>query len=358
LTTYERLADVPSAPGRYVVRIPVTVDLSGLDVAIWTHALVGDRPGPTLLLLSGAHGNEWGHIEFMHRFVRDFDPAGVSGTVLVVPQANQPALGALTRAVPDDSDQPDVNRSYPGEGRRFTWLAEQIATALATTVIARSNAVLEFHLGIWGSAMGSSIVGNDYTDERVRQGCMDLALIFGVPLIFATRAVSGFPGPRSLLGYAGERAGVPTSGSMIGGTGFERPLEQRWQQANEKGIANVMAYMGMVDGQPDMPDSYLVYETVQRVNPRVGGLLLPARPTEEFGREVRAGEVLGHVVSPYTLDVIETLEVPMDGFLAYWSRDYPVHPGDWAFGVIPTDHPGTRRVRLGEGDLPRWSPPA
>ena len=354
MTTYEQLADVPSAPGNYLVRIPVTVDLSGLEVAIWTHVLVGERPGPTLLLLSGAHGNEWGHIEFLHRFVRSFDPAAVSGTVLVVPTANQAALGALTRAVPDDSDQPDVNRSYPGEGRRFTWLAEQIATALAGTVIAGADAVIEFHVGIWGSAMGSSIVGSDYGIESIRRGCMDLALVFGVPLIFATRAVSGFPGPRSLLGYAGERAGVPASGSMIGGTGFERGLEAGWQGANLKGIANVMAFMGLVDGEPELPESFLVYETVQRVNPKVGGLLMPARQPEEFGRQVSAGEVLGHIISPYSLDVIETLESPMDGFLAYFSRDYPARPGDWAFGVIPADHPGTRRIKLTDGDRPRW----
>lgn len=354
MTIHERLADVPATPGKHVARLPVTVDLDGSEISIWTHVLIGARPGPTLLLLSGAHGNEWGHIEFFHRFCRDFQPDGVAGRVLVVPVANSLALGGLTRAIPDDSDQPDVNRSFPGEGRRFTWLAEQIATKLADEVIPQADALLEFHVGIWGSALGSSIIGNDYTDPRMSRRCLDLALVFGTPLIFATRAVTGFPGPRSLLGYAGEKAGVPMSGSMLGGAGFERGLEEGWHADNERGIRNVMTWMGMLEGDVTLRESYLAYETVQRVNPRVGGLLLPARPVEEFGREVTTGEVFGTVVSPYSLEVIETLSAPMDGYLAYWARDYPVRPGDWAFGVIPKDHPGTRSISLSEDEQPRW----
>src|SRR5690348_16859588 len=113
LPIYPSLGHVPSTPGRYLARIPVTVDLDGHEISLWTHSLVGARPGPTLLLLSGVHGNEWGHIDFLARFVRDFRPDDVSGVVLVVPSANPAAIGAVARAVPDDSDQPDVNRSFP-----------------------------------------------------------------------------------------------------------------------------------------------------------------------------------------------------------------------------------------------------
>ncbi len=354
MSVHASIDEVTSAPGRHLVRIPVTVDLSGQEVAVWTHVLVGARPGPTLLLLSGVHGNEWGHIEFLARFVRDFSPDDVRGTVLVAPTVNPVALGGLSRAVPDDSDQPDVNRSFPGEGRRFTWLAEQIATTPARDLVGRADAVLDFHLGIWGSALGSSIVGIDYSDGVVNRRCMDLALAFGTPLIFATRVVGSFPGPRSLLGYAAEKAGVPASGSMLGGAGFGRDLEATWQTANLRGIRNVMALMAMIDEPLALPPTYLRYETVERVNPRSGGLLVPERGTDTFGRPVSAGELLGRVLSPYSLDVIEELKAPMDGYLAYWARDYPVHPGDWAFGVIPRDHPGTRSFEAVSSDLTSW----
>lgn len=354
MSTKGTLTEVPTEPGRYLVRLPVTVDLNGHEIAVWTHVLVGAQPGRTLLLLSGVHGNEWGHIEFMARFVRDFHPSQVRGTVMVVPTANPAALGQLRRAVPDDSDQPDVNRSFPGDGRKFTWLAEQIATTIASELIARADAVLEFHLGIWGSALGSSIVGTDYSSHEMNRRCMDLAMLFGTPLIFASRVVGSFPGPRSLLGYAAERAGVPVAGSMLGGAGFARGLEEAWQSANLRGIRNVMVHLGMTDGRVELPTEYLRYTTIHRVNPRRGGLLVPVAATDTFGRPVQAGEVLGRIVSPYSLETIEELVAPMDGFLGYWSRDYPVHPGDWAFGIIPSDHPETESFALTATDMPEW----
>src|SRR5690606_33039905 len=112
---------------------------------------------------------------------------------------------------------------------------------------------------------------------------------------------------------------------------------------------NVMKGLGMLEGAPELPERYLIYERVQRVNPRVGGLLLPSNTTETFGRLVQAGELLGRVVSPFTFEVLEELRAPFEGYLAYWARSYPLRPGDWAYAVIPIDHPGTRWVQY-----PHW----
>jgi predicted deacylase len=59
---------------------------------------------------------------------------------------------------------------------------------------------------------------------------------------------------------------------------------------------------------------------------------------------VEAGSLLGEVVSPYTFGVLEELHAPADGLLFYTARDYPVHPGDWAFGVADTDSATSRWV--------------
>jgi predicted deacylase len=51
-------------------------------------------------------------------------------------------------------------------------------------------------------------------------------------------------------------------------------------------------------------------------------------------KEVKAGQVLGRVMSPYSFEVLEELRAPGDGILMYTARSYPVRPGDWAFGVV------------------------
>jgi predicted deacylase len=349
MTIHQSLSKLPAAPGKYRVQIPVTTDMNGMEVSIWVNVIKGAQPGPSLTLLAGLHGNEWLHLEFFRRFVETCDPEGMHGTVLVIPMANAVAFGRLSRSVPDDSDNADANRSFPGTGRKFTWIAEQLATSLANEVFASTDYLLDFHSGIWGSTMGSSILATDYTDPKTNEQSLDLGLAFGNPLIFAARMVGSFPGPRSAQGYAGEVLGIPCSGSMVGGAGFDTKDEEAWHAMNLRGIRNVMIRLGILPGVMELPEKYLLYEMVHRSNPTSGGLLLPQRNPETFGREVNEGEILGTVVSPFSFDVLDELKAPVDGYLAYWSRIYPVRPGDWAYGVIPKDHPETRWV-----DRPDW----
>lgn len=343
MTIYTSISDAPTTPGKYLARIPVTTDINGFDVTITAHILVGATPGPTLTLLSGLHGNEWLHLEFFRQFVAEFDPATTAGRVLVVPMANAVAFGTLSRYVRDDSDNADANRSFPGGGRTFTWLAEQVATTIANEVFAHTNALIDFHLGIWGSVMCSTIYSSDYTDPEVSERSRALALAFGSPWIFAART-RGWPGPRTSQGYAGEILGIPSCGSFIGGAGFDRDLERDWAQRNLTGIRNVMKHLGMVSGEQNLPDRYLIYEAVHRVNPKNGGLLEPVNLVETFGRPVQKGELLGRIISPFSFEVIEELVSPADGVLSFWARNYPIRPGEWAYGVVPLDHAGSRYV--------------
>ena len=70
---YESVKDLPQTAGKYKVRVPVTIDVNGSDVVIWTHALVGATEGPTLTLLAGLHGNEWLHLHFFLRLIEAFE---------------------------------------------------------------------------------------------------------------------------------------------------------------------------------------------------------------------------------------------------------------------------------------------
>ena len=351
------IREVPAEPGWHRVRVPITTDLNGMEVGLTVHVLNGHADGPTLSLLSGLHGNEWHHLHTFRELRTRLSAADVRGQLLMVPVANQVSFGPLQRHLNDDSDNPDANRAFPVPTTQHTWLAEQIATAVAQHVLEHADYLLDFHLGMWGSTLGSTIVGTDYGDPAVSALSRDMSFAFGTPLIYRSPMVGGFPGPRSSQGWAGERLRIPCCGSMLGGAGFERAEEAEWRYANVQGVRNVLAFLGMLDAPMDLPDRYLVYEKVQRVNPRVGGLLVPERLPETFGREVTAGELLGRVVSPYTLDTIEELVAPFDGYLAYWARDYPVRPGDWAYCVIPSDHPGTRWIDASDLDLETPSVP-
>lgn len=344
----DSLDRVPSTPGRHHVHLPVARDLTGRMVGIDVIVHQGAQPGPTLTVLSGMHGDEWLHLEFFRRLDAELDPAALRGRVLMVPIANASAFGVQMRNVLHEVDAPDMNRVFPVTPRPQNGLPEQLAATLAKEVLARSDALLDFHLGIWGSTLGSSIIGTDFSDAGVRAKCKELALVFGLPLIFEVKMMSVFPGPRAAQAYTGEVLKIPSCGSFHGGAGFDADLEDDWMGANYRGIRNVMRHLGMEDGPIELPERYLSYEVVQRISPKSAGYLLPERRRDVFGRELKEGELLGRILNPFTLETIEELRAPMDGYLAYWARNYPVHPGGWAFAVVPRDHAGTRWIDASE----------
>ncbi len=325
-------------PGRHHLSLPVTTDLDGNDIRLHLHLVVGERPGKTLTVVAGQHGLEWMPIETLRRVLDGLDPSTMSGAFLALPVANPPTLGILRRNTPDDSDNADLNRVYPGHE---TWIAEQIASTIVREILPATSALIDFHWGIWGSCMGEMTYGADFPDAEVVATSRAMALAFGHPTVRAAKVCSVSPGPKSLVGYAGAVLGIPSMIGNVGGAGFAPDREEAWLELEADGLLSVMRLLDILPGEPKRLGRYLVSSSVVRVNPSVGGLFYPQRDPEAFARRVEKGEVLGRVMSPYTLETLETLTAPCAGFLLYFARWYPVRPGDWTFAVIPEDHPDT-----------------
>src|SRR2546425_3587273 len=177
-----------------VMRIPVTVDLDGNNISLGVHVVAGAKPGKTLALLSTLHGGEWQSIEIVRRVVERLDPAGMSGNVVGLPVGNPVALGQLTRSTPDESDNADLNRVFPGQ---FTWIAEQLASVIAREVMAPSDAMIDFHMGLWGASLVAVMHGTDFPDAKVVEGSRAMARAFAWPCIHEAKVMAVFPGPRS-----------------------------------------------------------------------------------------------------------------------------------------------------------------
>ncbi len=342
-----RVAGELVRPGQYrVVRAPVLTDLDGCEIALHLHAVVGARPGPVLAVHTTLHGSEWLPIEAVRLLVGGLDPLAMAGALLAVPVANPIALSSRTRNLRDESDSPDLNRSFGGEQ---SWLADQLAAALVEHLYRPASALVDFHCGLWGAAMGSVTCGKDFADGEVSRQAFELARAFGHPYIRRSRFVTQFPGPKSSVGYAGQTLGIPGFGVEIGGAGFDEALEERWTDTAVRGLRNVLAHLGITQEPPPEPRRTLLFERLQRVNPRRGGMIEPLVHAEELmTREVAAGELLGRVLDPYTFECVEELRAPFRGLLNMAPRDYPARPGYWAYLVVDLDHPETRWLEPGE----------
>ena len=105
-----------------------------------------------------------------------------------------------------------------------------------------------------------------------------MARAFGHPYIEREQLISRFPGPGSMLGYAGEELGIPSAISEIGGAGFSPDLEEAWIETNVNGMLSIMRHLNILPGEPNILDRYMMIEKTHRVNPSVGGYLHPEIP--------------------------------------------------------------------------------
>jgi predicted deacylase len=324
------------------VSIPVLTDLDASEISLHVHVVAGSRPGPTLALATVLHGGEWLALEVALAILDRTDAADLAGSLVVVPVANPIAFASGTRNIVDESDSPDLNRSFGGEQ---AWLADQLGRAIAEHVLAKADAVIDFHCGLWGAAMGSVTCGRDYANPEVSARSYELARAFGQGHVRRGDLATRFPGPKSMVGYAGQVLEIPGIISEIGGAGFDPDLEQRWLEENVAGVQGVMRELGMLAGAPAIAEQITLFDAVRRVNPTVGGIVEPIFPPEGMMRvEIAAGELLGRVWSPYTFEVLEELRSPVRGLVDMVPRQYPVRPGDWAYLVVDLDATGTRTI--------------
>src|SRR5258706_6949446 len=102
-----------AAPGQKAygtIEVPAGVD-PALSIPVFVAN--GAKPGPVLALVSGAHGTEYASIIALEKVIERIDPAGLSGTVIVVPLLN---TNSFEKKVPhvNPIDNKSMNRFYPG----------------------------------------------------------------------------------------------------------------------------------------------------------------------------------------------------------------------------------------------------
>jgi predicted deacylase len=173
----------------------------------------------------------------------------------------------------------------------------------------------------------------DYTDPGVSEKSRRMALAYGYPVMHALRIHTGLRGPRTSVGYAGERYKIPGIVAEVGGLGFGEAQERAWLETNLRGTMGVMKHLGMMEGEPERVKKVLRIGDYWRVSPRVGGYLEPTIGLDRQFTEFAPGELMARVVSPLTFEVVDELRSPGRGTLFYSCRSTMARPGGWAFGV-------------------------
>ncbi len=193
--------------------------------------LRGARPGATLAVTAGIHGDEYEGIRAIFDVVEQLDPSMMSGDLLCVPVANPPAFWEVSRCSPLDGG--NLARVFPG--RTDASITEAIAYAIDREILSKADFLLDLHSAGVRFLM-PTMVGYDAADARGETA----AKIFGAPVIWAHDVIA--PG-RSVS--AASARGIPWLYTEARGAGRIHPADL---DVYRRGIGNLLRHLGILAG--------------------------------------------------------------------------------------------------------------
>lgn len=256
------IGDTVVKPGKAAhVQLPVSQLITGAEISMPVTVLHGKTDGPTVWMNASVHGDELNGVEVVNRVMAELDPQTISGTLLAVPVVNVHGFMNGDRYLPD---RRDLNRSFPGSAKGS--LAARLAHIFMTEIVQRCEIGIDLHTASDNRTNLPQIRGN-LDDPRT----LELATIFGVPLMMHAKAGSGTlrsaatkSGATVLLYEAGEAMRFNNRAIINGVNGVRRVLRHlemaewdgpernttkvsrssRWMRASKSGVLRLEVDLG------------------------------------------------------------------------------------------------------------------
>jgi predicted deacylase len=297
-----------SMPPKVVRR---TLDLAGIQVPLIE--ITGSADGPQLTVLAGVHGCEYASIAGVRRWARALESTQLRGRVRAVPVLNMSAFRARTPfVVPEDGK--NLNRCFPGNPSGT--LAERLAQAAFTQLIAGADAVVDAHCGDMVEALEPfTLYEAGPAEDRARA----LATAYGLGYVLRQE-----PGPGRAVGgttsAAAAQIGVPAITAEAGGRGL---VEQAAVDLHVRGLDRVLVELGMAGSPASAEDP----AGGEQAAPDLLGRFLWLRcadegwwePAVKVGDWVSEGQLLGSVSSIDGARTQEVISAPDDGVLLFMT---------------------------------------
>jgi uncharacterized protein len=290
-------ADIPfDQDGRHhgFVRLYHSVHESAYGFIPIPIVVLKNGEGPTALLMSGNHGDEYEGQVALCRLVQTLDVARIKGRIIVFPTANFPAAMAGRRTSPVDGG--NLNRTFPGDPDGT--VTQQIAYFIASVLVPMIDLLVDLHSGGSSLMYVPSALSRRPDDAAGGANALRFLKAFAAPVSYLPTASQGTGDERTLNGLVAS-LGKVAIGTELGGSGTVTPVALRMA---ERGIRNVLVEAGILPEadrvQGDAPTRIL----------EVGGnewfVYTPEpgvfEPVVELGDMVAKGQLAGHIWYPET----------------------------------------------------------
>lgn len=261
----------------------------------------GTRPGPTITVLGGVHGDELtGPAACTHLLSNAFtdlgrllDPTHMAGTLRIVPIINLPGYRSKSRYFPDGRD---LNRQFPGDFKGST--TRRVAAQLWKYLLNDVDAIVDLH----SAGKGRSNMPQIRAD-LAHPGSNILAKTFGIEIILDSKPPSGS------LRKAAVKSDIPSITYEGGGANL---LDHESVNVAIQGVINVLKSLRMIPGNPNRPRFRMLASGSHWLRSGEGGLL---DMFVSSGSVMREGEVIATVSDPANPGLTVDIVAPEDGLV-------------------------------------------
>lgn len=296
------------------------LDVGGETVEV--HHIDSGRPGRTLAVIAGVHGDELEGIVALRLFAAGLDPNALRGRLRLVTVANPPAHRALSRTSPVDGA--NLARVFPGAADGS--VSSRIAYALTRDVIAGADLFVDLHSA--GQHYEMPLFAGYYAGQPAGPASAAAAFAFGAPVVWRHDRI----GPGRTIGAAAD-LGVPAMYAEGTGGGGLRGSDV---DAYVSGLRRLLVLLEMSEEHFGPPEPPLVIEegdgnVDSSLTCGVAGLCVTRTPV---GVAVAEGALLAEIVDERGA-VAEQVRSPVDGRVMMLRRTAPVAAGDGIAMLAP-----------------------
>ncbi|ELR69673.1 Putative deacylase [Fulvivirga imtechensis AK7] len=258
------------------------------------------KPGPTLLVMAGIHGDETNGIEILRRIIRNKYHKPTRGTVIAIPVFNVYGFINHSRGLPDGKD---LNRSFPGS--KTGSLASRVAHFMTSEILPQVDIGIDFHTG------GAS--HNNYPQIRASfqsEEEFEIAKAFGAPFIIES------PFRDKSLRKTAAKAGKPI---LVYEGGETLRLRKQVLDVGVSGMLRVMNHLGMRDDAPEAVHQPIFIKNSTWIRAKYAGL---HHAHVRNGNKIEKNQALGLITDPYG-QFEKVIKSPVNGYVI-GINNYPV----------------------------------